>query len=240
MDASALSEFYIAGERSVYFTSLNRGKESIALDLADEQDRAVFDQLLGISDVLVENFRPGAMEKLGYGWDAIHERFPGLISAAASGFGDSGPYRRRPAYDLVVQAMGGIMSLTGPAGGPPTRVGTSIGDLTAGLFTCIAINAALFHRAQSGEGQKIDVSMLDCQVAILENAIARFEASSSSDPMASASPVPQSAIPFSRRFFKRRSIPRLILGWGWKPSGKVTIDLATVRMISREIEVFPL
>jgi CoA:oxalate CoA-transferase len=160
--------------RSAYFMSLNRGKESIALDLKDDGDRALFEALLAPADVLVENFRPGAMEKLGYGWEALHARYPRLVYAAASGFGHSGPYARRPAYDMVVQGMGGIMSVTGQPGGPPTRVGTSIGDITAGLFTAVGVNAALFHRARTGQGMKIDVAMLDCQVAVLENAIARY------------------------------------------------------------------
>jgi CoA:oxalate CoA-transferase len=164
-------------DRSAYFMSLNRGKESIALDLKAEADRAVFDKLLGRADVLVENFRPGTMEKLGYGWEALHSRYPRLIYAAASGFGHSGPYSKRPAYDMVVQGMGGIMSLTGHPSGPPTRVGSSIGDITAGLFTAIGVNAALFHRERTGQGVKIDVAMLDGQVAILENAIARYAAS---------------------------------------------------------------
>jgi CoA:oxalate CoA-transferase len=160
--------------KSAYFMSLNRGKESIALDLKRDADRAIFDRLLAKADVLVENYRPGTMEKLGYGWDALHARYPRLIYAAASGFGHSGPYSRRAAYDMVVQGMGGIMSLTGHEGAPPTRVGTSVGDITAGLFTAIGINAALFSRTQTGQGQKIDVAMLDCQIAILENAIARY------------------------------------------------------------------
>ncbi|MFP6622733.1 MAG: CoA transferase [Myxococcota bacterium] len=177
-DARAIGPFIESGgeRESAYFLSLNRGKQSIALDLKDDADRAVFEQLLARADVLVENFRPGTMEKLGYGWDVLHERHPQLIYAAASGFGHSGPYSRRPAYDLVVQAMGGIMSLTGTPGGPPTRVGSSIGDITAGLFTAIGVNAALFERARTGVGRKIDVAMLDSQVAILENAIARYQA----------------------------------------------------------------
>ncbi|NQU55907.1 MAG: CoA transferase, partial [Rhodospirillales bacterium] len=163
-------------QKSAYFMSLNRGKESIALNLKDDADKLIFEQLLIEADILVENYRPGTMEKLGYGWDTLHEKYPRLIYAAASGFGHSGPYSKRPAYDLVVQGMGGVMSLTGHPGGEPTRVGTSVGDITAGLFTTIGINAALYHRQQSGLGQKIDVSMLDCQVAILENAIARYAA----------------------------------------------------------------
>lgn len=164
-------------DKSAYFMSINRGKESIALDLKHgDDDRAIFEDLLARADILVENYRPGVMEKLGYGWDLLHERFPRLIYAAASGFGHSGPYMTRPAYDMVVQGMGGIMSITGHPGGPPTRVGTSVGDITAGLFATIGINAALYHRASTGQGMKIDVAMLDCQIAILENAIARYSA----------------------------------------------------------------
>ena len=173
-DARQIGPF--VGGKSAYFMSLNRGKESIALDLRDDGDRDVFERLLEGADVLVENFRPGAMEKLGYGWDVLHDRHPRLIYAAASGFGHSGPYSKRPAYDMVVQGMGGIMSLTGQPGGPPTRVGTSVGDITAGLFTAVGVTTALYHRAVTGEGQKIDVAMLDSQVAILENAIARYQA----------------------------------------------------------------
>jgi len=165
------------GERvSAYFASLNRGKQSIALDLKAAAEREIFEALLAGADVLLENFRAGVMERLDYGWDVLHERFPRLIYAAVSGFGHTGPYAERPAYDMVVQAMGGIMSVTGHPGGPPTRVGTSIGDIAAGMFTAAGINAALFERARTGRGRKIDVGMLDGQIAILENAIARFEA----------------------------------------------------------------
>ena len=161
---------------STYFASINRGKESIALDLKDETDRSIFMQLVARADILTENYRPGVMEKLGLGWDVLHAHNPRLVYAAVSGFGHSGPYSQRPAYDMVVQAMGGIMSMTGHPGGEPTRVGTSVGDVTAGLFTTIGIQAALRHRDQTGEGQKVDVAMLDCQLAILENAIVRYTA----------------------------------------------------------------
>ena len=169
--------------KSAYFMSLNRGKESIALNLKDDSeggDRDIFERLLARADVVVENYRPGVMEKLGYGWEDLHAQYPALIYAAASGFGHTGPYKTRAAYDMVVQGMGGIMSITGHPGGPPTRVGSSIGDITAGLFTAIGVNAALYHRAQTGEGQKIDVAMLDSQLAILENAIARYAATGES------------------------------------------------------------
>ena len=165
--------------RSAYFDSLNRGKESIALDLGDKADRALFESLLAGADVLVENFRPGALARRGYDWPTLHKRYPRLIYATLSGFGDSGPYRDRPAYDMVVQAMGGIMSITGEADGAPVRVGTSIGDITAALFATSGILSALYERQSGGQGSKIDIAMLDCQVAILENAIARYCATGS-------------------------------------------------------------
>ncbi len=173
-DARGFGPF--VGDRSVYFESLNRGKRSIALDLADPADRTRFEELLDRADVLVENFRPGAMQRMGYGWEEVHDRWPRLVYAAVSGFGHAGPYSERPAYDIVVQAMGGLMSLTGHPGGLPTRVGTSVGDITAGLFAVAGILAALHERTRTGKGQKVDIAMLDCQVAILENAIARYSA----------------------------------------------------------------
>lgn len=163
-----------AGGQSAYFASINRGKQSIALDLKDPADRVVFDALVAKADVLVENYRPGVMTKLGLGWDVLHARHPRLIYAAASGFGHTGPDAHKAAYDMVVQAMGGIMSVTGWPGGKPTRVGTSIGDITAGLFTVIGILSALHDRARTGAGQFVDVAMLDGQIAILENAVARY------------------------------------------------------------------
>jgi CoA:oxalate CoA-transferase len=129
------------------------------------------------------------MEKLGYDWPGLHARFPSLIYVAISGFGHTGPYKEKPAYDMVVQGMGGVMSLTGHPGHPPTRVGTSIGDIAAGLFALSAIGAALYHRERTGEPQKIDVAMLDCQVALLENAIARYVATGTSPgPLGSRHP----------------------------------------------------
>ncbi|MCC7047904.1 MAG: CoA transferase [Alphaproteobacteria bacterium] len=162
--------------KSAYFMSLNRGKRSIALDLKAPQDRAVFERMVARADILVENYRPGTMDKLGYGWQALRAINRRLIYAAVSGFGQTGPYKNRAAYDMVVQAMGGVMSLTGHDDGKPTRVGTSIGDITAGLFGTIGILSALEHRHCSGEGTMVDVAMLDCQIAILENAIARYAA----------------------------------------------------------------
>jgi len=160
--------------KSAYFISVNRGKESIALDLKSPAGRETFERLLDKSDALVENFRPGTMEKLGYGWDALHPRYPRLVYAAASGFGHSGPYSHYPAYDMVVQGLGGIMSITGHPGMPLTRVGTSVGDLAGGLYTAVALNAALLHRERTGEATKVDVALFDCQLALLENAIMRY------------------------------------------------------------------
>jgi CoA:oxalate CoA-transferase len=162
--------------KSAYFVSVNRGKESIALDLKSPAGRQIFDRLLDKADALVENFRPGTMEKLGYGWESLHQRYPRLVYAAASGFGHSGPYSHHPAYDMVVQGLGGIMSITGHPGMPLTRVGTSVGDLAGGLYTAVALNAALLHRERTGEATKVDVSLFDCQLALLENAIVRYTA----------------------------------------------------------------
>jgi CoA:oxalate CoA-transferase len=160
--------------KSAYFASVNRGKESIALDLKSSAGRDIFERLLGKADALVENFRPGTMEKLGFGWDSLHRRYPRLVYAAASGFGHSGPYSHYPAYDMVVQGLGGIMSITGHPGMPLTRVGTSVGDLAGGLYTAVALNAALLHRERTGEATKVDVALFDCQLALLENAIMRY------------------------------------------------------------------
>jgi CoA:oxalate CoA-transferase len=154
--------------------SINRGKQSIALDLKAAADKRILEKLLEKADVVVENFRPGTMEKLGYGWETLHARYPRLIYAAASGFGHTGPYASYPAYDMAVQGLGGMMSITGHPGSPPTRVGMSIGDIGAGLYTAVAVNAALLHRERTGEATKVDIAMFDCQLALLENAIMRY------------------------------------------------------------------
>lgn len=166
---------FVDGE-SAYFASINRNKESIALDLKQADDRRVLERMLEGADVLVENFRAGVMEKLGYTWEALHARYPRLVFASISGFGQTGPYRNRPAYDMVVQAMGGLMSVTGEVGGNPARVGVSIGDIGAGLYATIGIQSALLKRVATGLGERVDISMLDCQVALLENPIARYSA----------------------------------------------------------------
>lgn len=164
---------YVNNE-SAYFMSLNRNKRSITINLKSEKGKEIFLELVKKADVLVENFRPGTMEKLGLGYDYLSTINPKLIYAASSGYGHTGPYSKRAAYDAVVQAMSGLMSITGQKDGKPTRVGTSIADITAGLFTAIGILAALNSRNVTGKGQKVDVAMLDAQVAILENAISRY------------------------------------------------------------------
>lgn len=171
-DSRAFGPF--SNGKSLYFSSINCNKESIALNLKEPADRAIFETLLEKADVVVENYRPGTMEKLGYGWETLHARFPHLIYGAASGFGDSGPISKRAAYDMVVQGMGGIMSMTGYPGQPAARVGISIGDITAGLYLTIGLSAALYRRTVTGVGDKIDIAMLDCQVAILEDSVTAY------------------------------------------------------------------
>jgi len=161
--------------KSLYFISINRDKKSISLNLKTEKGKNILLELVKKVDVVTENYRPGTMEKLGIGYDVLSKINPRLIYAASSGFGHTGPYSKKPAYDILVQAMGGIMSITGWPNNPPTRVGMSIGDITAALFTAIGVTTALYHREITGLGQKVDVSMLDCQLAILENAMTRFQ-----------------------------------------------------------------
>ena len=159
---------------SLYFMSVNRGKRSLTLNLKSERGQNIFKQLLAHTDVLVENFRPGTMEKLGLDYDTLKASHPSLIYAACSGFGQTGPYAEQGAYDMIIQGMGGIISITGEPDGPPVRVGTSISDITAALFTTIGILSALHHRNQTGKGQFVDVAMLDSLVAVLENAVVRY------------------------------------------------------------------
>lgn len=160
---------------SAYFASVNRGKKSITLDLRTGQGCELARRLAGVSDVLLENFRPGTMAGFGLDYPALHRVHAPLVYASISGFGQTGPHSHRPAYDVIIQAMSGIASITGPPGGPPVRVGSSVADLSAALYSVIGILAALMRARLTGEGQHLDVSMLDCQVALLENAIARYD-----------------------------------------------------------------
>ena len=175
---------------SLYFMSVNRGKRSLTLDLKAPQGKEIFMDLVKQSDILVENFRPGATKKLGLDYETLKQSHPSLIYAACSGFGQTGPYAQRGAYDMIIQGMGGIISITGEPNRPPVRVGTSISDITAALFTTIGILSALRHRDQTGEGQLVDVAMLDGLVAILENAIVRYFATGEApQPMGSQHPA---------------------------------------------------
>ena len=162
--------------RSGYFISLNRNKKSIVLDLKSEAGKAVLRDLIKVSDVVLENFRPDTMEKLGFGWEAIRRLNPRAIYCSICGFGhDSLPeYGSRPAYDMVAQAYSGLMSITGPEGGPPCRVGSSVGDIIAGHQAVIGILAALVHREKTGRGQYVDIAMVDSLFSVLENAVARY------------------------------------------------------------------
>jgi CoA:oxalate CoA-transferase len=159
---------------SLYFMSVNRGKRSITLDLKTDRGKDIFKQLVKQSDILVENFRPGTMKKLGLDYDTLASEHPALIYAACSGFGQTGPFAEKGAYDMIIQGMGGIISITGEPDGPPVRVGTSISDITAALFTTIGILSALHNRNSTRKGQLVDVAMLDSLVAVLENAIVRY------------------------------------------------------------------
>ncbi|MBI4286999.1 MAG: CoA transferase [Chloroflexi bacterium] len=162
------------GAVSSYFLSLNRGKESITLDISRPEGAELALKLAERCDILLENFVPGTMKRYGLHYEVASARNPRLIYASISGFGQTGPYATRPALDVIIQAIGGIMSITGEEGGPPVRPGASLGDITAGLFACVSVLAALQERATSDRGQYIDISMLDCQAALLENAFARY------------------------------------------------------------------
>jgi CoA:oxalate CoA-transferase len=161
--------------KSTYFLSINRGKKSISINMKSKKGIEILLDLVKKVDIVTENFRPGTMEKLGLSYETLKKINPKIIYASTSGFGQTGPDSRKPAYDMLVQAMSGMMSVTGWEDRPPTRVGASIGDLGAGLFTVIGILAALHHRDKTGEGQQVDVAMLDCQLSLLENAIVRYQ-----------------------------------------------------------------
>ncbi len=169
-DSRAFGPFY-EDQSSVYFEFINRGKESITLNLKDPDDLNLVKKMLAKADVVVENFRPGTMGRLGLAPDALVKEYPHLIVCSISGFGQTGPMKFEPAYDTVVQALSGLMSVTGFPSGPPTRVGTSISDLSAGLFAYSAITTALVGRERTGKGTTIDVAMLDGTFALLEHGL---------------------------------------------------------------------
>lgn len=158
---------YFVDRDSAYYLSVNRNKQSVAVDMKHADGKALVRELTLKSDVLIENFRPGVAAKLGLDPAALSEAHPGLVWCSISGFGQDGPYRELPAYDMIVQALSGGMSLTGESGGLPVRSGIPLGDLAAGMFAVIAIQAALLERHITGRGKQIDISMLDCQVSML-------------------------------------------------------------------------
>ncbi len=160
--------------QSAYFMSLNRGKKSITLNLKSRRGLEIVEGLVKRCDILVENFRPGTLERLGLGYDRIRTINPGMVVASVTGFGQSGPWKDRPALDVIVQALSGSMSITGETEGPPVRTGFSVGDIVPGIMAALAILAALIHREKTGEGQRIDISMFDCLLSLLENAVVRY------------------------------------------------------------------
>ena len=155
------------GDESAYFLSINRNKESVTLDFKHPDGRAVLERLIDRADVFVENFKPGTLDRAGFGWDAVHPRWPRLVYASISGYGQTGPRRSEAGYDAVIQAEGGLMSVTGESDGPAYRLGVAISDIVAGLFTAQGIMAALFARQATGEGQRVDIGMLDTTAALL-------------------------------------------------------------------------
>ena len=153
------------GDESAYFAYINRNKRSVTLNLKSEEGKELFLQLVDKADVVVENYRPGVMERMGLSYDVLSKRNPRIIYASASGFGTYGPYADRPGYDIIAQAAGGLMSLTGHEGGPPTRAGTSAADITCGMNLVIGILASIIAREHTGRGQRLEVSLVDSIVA---------------------------------------------------------------------------
>ncbi|HPA49629.1 MAG TPA: CoA transferase, partial [Methanofastidiosum sp.] len=167
---------YKNGE-SAYYMSINRNKKSIVINIKDEKGKEILKDLIKISDVLTENFRPGTMEKLGFSYEEVKKINPKIIYATISQFGNDSIYPGRPGYDIIAQAYAGLMSITGYPDSPPTRVGSSIADIMSGMFSAIAILGALRTQEKIGQGQYIDISMVDCILAILENATVRYTVS---------------------------------------------------------------
>ena len=153
--------------QSAYFIAMNRNKKSMTLDLKSEDGKKIFYNLAKTSDVVIDNFRPGVMKKLGVDFNTLKKVNPRIICCSISGYGQTGPFKDRPAFDLVIQARGGIMSYTGEPGQMPVRMGAPMGDLTGGLFASQGILAALYQRERTGRGQQVDVSLVDCQTSLL-------------------------------------------------------------------------
>jgi CoA:oxalate CoA-transferase len=158
---------YFFEGQSAYFIAMNRNKKSMVLDLKSEEGKHIFYELAKKSDVVIDNFRPGVVKKLGFGFDMLKKINPRIICCSISGYGQTGPFKDRPAFDLVIQARGGIMSYTGEPGQMPVRMGAPMGDLSGGLFATQGILTALYQREKTGRGQQIDISLMDCQTSLL-------------------------------------------------------------------------
>lgn len=177
--------------KSAYYVSINRNKKSVVVNIKKNEGKKIIKDLIKVSDVVVENFRPGTMEKLGFSYEEIRKINPKIVYASISGFGhDTIPeYKGRPSYDMIAQAYSGLMSITGPEGGPPVRVGTSVGDIVTGYMCTIGILSALYYREKTGIGQRIDISMIDSLFFILENAVLRYTVSGEiPEPLGTAHP----------------------------------------------------
>lgn len=190
---------FTASGESAYFLSANRNKESITVDLKHPQGQALIQALTRQADVLVENFKVGALDRLGLGFSSLHEINPRLIYCSLTGYGQTGPYRDRPGYDAIVQAQGGVMSITGPADSDePSKVGVAIADVSTGLHATVAILAALHHRSQTGQGQHIDLALFDTQLSWLVNVASAYLVSGTPPQRygnAHASIVPYQTVP---------------------------------------------
>ena len=188
-DSRAWGPPFIEGE-SAYFMSVNRNKKSLTLNLKKEKSREIIHKLIKQADVLLENFRPGTMEKLILSYEVVKRLNQNIIYCSISGFGQDGPYRLLPGMDQVLQGMGGLMSITGEPGGPPIKVGVAVADIAGGMFAAYGIVVALFNREKTGDGQSIDLSLLDCQVAWLTYRAGSFFASGEiPKPLGSGHPV---------------------------------------------------
>lgn len=165
----------VNGQReSLYFANINRNKQGVTLNLKAPEGKELFKKLVKKADIVVENYRPGVMDKLGLGYDVLKEINPRIIYGAVSGFGNTGPYRLRPGYDILGQAMGGLMSITGVPGGPPTRAGSAMGDILGGLHLTIGLLAAVNARSITGRGQRVDISLMDSVIAATENTAIKY------------------------------------------------------------------
>lgn len=187
-DARKIGPF-VHGE-STYFLSINRNKSGITLNLKSEEGKRIVRRLIERADVIVENNRPGVMERLGFSYDDVKDIKPEIIYVSISGFGQYGPYKNKGAYDMVIQGYGGVMSITGDQDGKPVRVGYSIGDLASALYAVIGLLGAIHVRDVTGQGQCLDISMMDCQIALLENAVVRYTMTGEmASPLGSRHPV---------------------------------------------------